>query len=274
MPAFAVDLVERLTELADQRPERDRPWVMRTYAGHSSASESNALYRRNLAKGQTGLSVAFDLPTQTGYDSDHPLAKGEVGKVGVAIDSLEDMLTLFDGIPLDALGEVQRRALHHLGAGHRLAVELAEGRPLTRPGLALYGLPPGSFGFIYLPALDELYVAEKGAGAFLNGKRIHVTGIDCHIGSQITELGPYLDTVERVLRVVAEGQEIVIPLKNADGSIDWSHEGVRDGGGRGLKNDVGVETGRVALVGDARERLAFHLLHRLDLGHFQQSPRL
>ncbi|MGQ0773441.1 MAG: protein meaA [Pseudonocardiales bacterium] len=80
--------------------ERDRPWVMRTYAGHSSASTSNALYRRNLAKGQTGLSVAFDLPTQTGYDPDHELARGEVGKVGVPISHLGDMRTLFDGIPM------------------------------------------------------------------------------------------------------------------------------------------------------------------------------
>ncbi|GDY32437.1 protein meaA [Gandjariella thermophila] len=80
--------------------ERDRPWVMRTYAGHSSAAASNALYRRNLAKGQTGLSVAFDLPTQTGYDPDHELAKGEVGKVGVPISHIGDMRQLFDGIPL------------------------------------------------------------------------------------------------------------------------------------------------------------------------------
>ena len=84
----------------DQRPERDRPWVMRTYAGHSSAAESNALYRRNLAKGQTGLSVAFDLPTQTGYDPDSALARGEVGKVGVPIPHLGDMRRLFDDIPL------------------------------------------------------------------------------------------------------------------------------------------------------------------------------
>ncbi|RJQ67003.1 protein meaA [Pseudonocardiaceae bacterium YIM PH 21723] len=81
--------------------DRDRPWVMRTYAGHSSAAASNALYRRNLAKGQTGLSVAFDLPTQTGYDPDDELAKGEVGKVGVPISHLGDMRQLFDGIPLD-----------------------------------------------------------------------------------------------------------------------------------------------------------------------------
>ena len=75
--------------------ERDRPWVMRTYAGHSNAKESNALYRRNLAKGQTGLSIAFDLPTQTGYDADSELAKGEVGKVGVPIAHLGDMRELF-----------------------------------------------------------------------------------------------------------------------------------------------------------------------------------
>src|ERR1700720_2885872 len=80
--------------------KRDPPWLIRTYAGHSTAAESNRLYRANLAKGQTGLSVAFDLPTQTGYDSDHPLAKGEVGKVGVPISHLGDMRALFDGIPL------------------------------------------------------------------------------------------------------------------------------------------------------------------------------
>jgi (2R)-ethylmalonyl-CoA mutase len=87
--------------MADHRlPERDRPWVMRTYAGHSDARRSNELYRRNLAKGQTGLSVAFDLPTQTGYDPDHVLARGEVGKVGVSIAHKGDMHALFDQIPL------------------------------------------------------------------------------------------------------------------------------------------------------------------------------
>src|SRR5437660_5046822 len=84
-------------------PERDRPWVMRTYAGHSTAKESNALYRKNLEKGQTGLSVAFDLPTQTGYDPDHELSRGEVGKVGVSIAHNGDMHTLLDGIPLDQM---------------------------------------------------------------------------------------------------------------------------------------------------------------------------
>jgi (2R)-ethylmalonyl-CoA mutase len=83
--------------------KRDQPWLMRTYSGHSSAKASNALYRTNLAKGQTGLSVAFDLPTQTGYDADSPLARGEVGKVGVPISSIEDMDQLFDQIPLDQM---------------------------------------------------------------------------------------------------------------------------------------------------------------------------
>ncbi|HEY0888387.1 MAG TPA: protein meaA [Nocardioides sp.] len=83
--------------------QKDRPWVMRTYAGHSTAEASNALYRTNLAKGQTGLSVAFDLPTQTGYDPDSPLAKGEVGKVGVPVPHLGEMRKLFDQIPLTGM---------------------------------------------------------------------------------------------------------------------------------------------------------------------------
>jgi ethylmalonyl-CoA mutase len=83
------------------RPAPDRPWLMRTYAGHSSARQSNTLFRRNLAKGQTGLSVAFDLPTQTGYDADHVLARGEVGRVGVPVGHLGDMRALFDGIALE-----------------------------------------------------------------------------------------------------------------------------------------------------------------------------
>src|SRR3989338_9628300 len=82
---------------------KEQPWLMRTYSGHSSARASNELYRTNLSRGQTGLSVAFDLPTQTGYDSDHPLALAEVGKVGVPISHIEDMETLFDQIPLDKM---------------------------------------------------------------------------------------------------------------------------------------------------------------------------
>ena len=89
--------------MSQDTAKRDRPWLMRTYSGHSSAKASNELYRTNLSKGQTGLSVAFDLPTQTGYDSDHPLARGEVGKVGVPIDHIGDMEALFDQIPLDQM---------------------------------------------------------------------------------------------------------------------------------------------------------------------------
>jgi (2R)-ethylmalonyl-CoA mutase len=88
---------------AGASPRRDQPWLIRTYSGYASAKESNALYRKNLARGQTGLSIAFDLPTQTGYDSDHVLSRGEVGKVGVPVCHLGDMRTLLDGIPLDQM---------------------------------------------------------------------------------------------------------------------------------------------------------------------------
>ena len=102
--------------------QKDRPWLFRTYSGHSSAAESNALYRSNLQKGQTGLSVAFDLPTQTGYDSDHPLARGEVGKVGVPISHLGDMETLFDQIPL---GEMNTSMTINAPAAWLLALYIA-----------------------------------------------------------------------------------------------------------------------------------------------------
>jgi (2R)-ethylmalonyl-CoA mutase len=92
-----------MTESAKTSPTKDKPWLFRTYAGHSTAAASNALYRANLIKGQTGLSVAFDLPTQTGYDSDHLLARGEVGKVGVPICHLGDMRALFQDIPLERM---------------------------------------------------------------------------------------------------------------------------------------------------------------------------
>ncbi|MHB8262535.1 MAG: protein meaA [Acidimicrobiales bacterium] len=92
-----------MTDYSWQLPERDKPWVMRTYSGHSSATASNELYRSNLAKGQTGLSIAFDLPTQTGYDPDAPEARGEVGKVGVPVAHLGHMNELMDSIPLDKM---------------------------------------------------------------------------------------------------------------------------------------------------------------------------
>jgi (2R)-ethylmalonyl-CoA mutase len=101
---------------------RDKPWIFRTYAGHSTATASNELYRKNLSKGQTGLSVAFDLPTQTGYDSDHPLAKGEVGKVGVPVSHIGDIRMLFDGIPL---GEMNTSMTINATAAWLLALYIA-----------------------------------------------------------------------------------------------------------------------------------------------------
>ncbi len=103
-------------------PQKDRPWLFRTYAGHSTASASNTLYRENLAKGQTGLSVAFDLPTQTGYDSDHILARGEVGKVGVPISHLGDMRRLFQDIPL---GQMNTSMTINATAAWQLALYIA-----------------------------------------------------------------------------------------------------------------------------------------------------
>src|ERR1700690_640733 len=117
-----------------QAPRRDKPWIFRTYAGHSTAADSNELYRKNLGKGQTGLSVAFDLPTQTGYDSDHALAKGEVGKVGVPISHIGDMRMLFDGIPL---GEMNTSMTINATAAWLLAlyVALADERGVARTAL-------------------------------------------------------------------------------------------------------------------------------------------
>src|SRR4051794_4964466 len=113
--------------------ERDRPWLIRTYSGHSSARASNELYRNNLAKGQTGLSVAFDLPTQTGYDPDAPKALGEVGKVGVPVPHLGEMRTLFEGIPLDEMNTsmtINAAAMWLLGMFLALADE--EGLPYEK----------------------------------------------------------------------------------------------------------------------------------------------
>src|SRR3546814_17292443 len=92
-----------MSNSAENPVTKDRPWVMRTYAGHSTAEASNELYRNNLSKGQTGLSVAFDLPTQTGYDPESPLARGEVGKVGVPAPNMGEMRKLIKDIPLTAM---------------------------------------------------------------------------------------------------------------------------------------------------------------------------
>ena len=121
-------------------PRRDKPWMFRTYAGHSTARESNLLYRSNLAKGQTGLSIAFDLPTQTGYDSDHPLARGEVGKVGVPISHLGDMRTLFEGIPL---GEMNTSMTINATAVWLMALYIAAAEEQGVPRAKLRVVPLG-----------------------------------------------------------------------------------------------------------------------------------
>src|SRR5919107_5252458 len=143
------------------RPEREQPWLFRTYSGHSSAAASNALYRKNLAKGQTGLSVAFDLPTQTGYDSDHVLARGEVGKVGVPISHLGDMRTLFADIPL---GEMNTSMTINATAPWLLALYIAVADEQGAPRAKLQGttqndlikeyLSRGTYVFPPKPSLD------------------------------------------------------------------------------------------------------------------------
>ncbi|MBJ21436.1 MAG: protein meaA [bacterium] len=134
--------------------ERDRAWMFRTYSGHSSAKASNALYRSNLAKGQTGLSVAFDLPTQTGYDSDHPLARGEVGKVGVPICHIDDMEALFEEIPLDRMNTsmtINATAAWllslYVAAAERQGTEAAALRGTTQNDIIKEYLSRGTFVF-------------------------------------------------------------------------------------------------------------------------------
>ena len=117
-------------------PERDRPWMMRTYSGHSTAAASNELYRTNLTKGQTGLSVAFDLPTQTGYDPDSDMARGEVGKVGVPVAHLGHMRTLLDGIPP---GEMNTSMTINATASWLLALYVANAEEQGVPAAALRG---------------------------------------------------------------------------------------------------------------------------------------
>jgi (2R)-ethylmalonyl-CoA mutase len=122
--------------MTDPSSKADKPWLFRTYAGHSTATASNALYRNNMSKGQTGLSIAFDLPTQTGYDADHPLARGEVGKVGVPVSHIGDMRALFDGIPL---GEMNTSMTINATAPWLLALYIAIADEQGVPRTALTG---------------------------------------------------------------------------------------------------------------------------------------
>lgn len=147
--------------MSDHRlPERDRPWVMRTYAGHSDARRSNELYRSNLEKGQTGLSVAFDLPTQTGYDPDHILSRGEVGKVGVSVAHLGDMETLMDQIPLGTMNTsmtINAVAAWMLGlyvaAAEETGVDRAELKGTTQNDIIKEYLSRGTYAFPPEPSM-------------------------------------------------------------------------------------------------------------------------
>jgi (2R)-ethylmalonyl-CoA mutase len=141
-------------------PERDRPWVMRTYAGHSDARRSNELYRSNLEKGQTGLSVAFDLPTQTGYDPDHILSRGEVGKVGVSVAHLGDMETLMDQIPLGTMNTsmtINAVAAWMLGlyvaAAEETGVDRSELKGTTQNDIIKEYLSRGTYAFPPEPSM-------------------------------------------------------------------------------------------------------------------------
>ena len=122
--------------------DKDKPWVMRTYSGHSTAEASNTLYRTNLAKGQTGLSVAFDLPTQTGYDPDSPLARGEVGKVGVPVPHLGEMRKLFADIPLTEMNTSMTINAVAMWMLAMYQVTAEQRTPTCRPKTS----PPGSPG--------------------------------------------------------------------------------------------------------------------------------
>jgi (2R)-ethylmalonyl-CoA mutase len=147
--------------MSDHRlPESDRPWVMRTYAGHSDARRSNELYRSNLAKGQTGLSIAFDLPTQTGYDPDHALSRGEVGKVGVSVANLGDMETLLDQIPLDNMNTsmtINAVAAWMLGlyvaAAENTGVDRAQLKGTTQNDIIKEYLSRGTYAFPPEPSM-------------------------------------------------------------------------------------------------------------------------
>jgi len=139
----------------------DRPWIFRTYSGHSNARASNALYRQNLSKGQTGLSIAFDLPTQTGYDADHPLAAGEVGKVGVPIGSIADMEQLFEGIPLDRMNTsmtINATAAWllalYVAVAERHGVKRGELQGTTQNDIVKEYLSRGTYVFPPRPSLD------------------------------------------------------------------------------------------------------------------------
>src|ERR1043166_8361484 len=196
----------------------DKPWIFRTYAGHSTARESNALYRKNLAKGQTGLSVAFDLPTQTGYDSDHPLAKGEVGKVGVAISHLGDLRALFADIPL---GQMNTSMTINATAAWLLALYVAVADEQGTPRTALTGtiqndiikeyLSRGTYVFPPAPSLrliKDTIVFAYGAMPKWNPTNVCSYHLQEAGATPVQELAFALATAQAVLDAVKASGEV------------------------------------------------------------------
>ncbi|MER5702670.1 protein meaA [Micromonospora sp. NPDC002296] len=199
-------------------PERERPWVMRTYAGHSSAAASNALFRRNLSKGQTGLSIAFDLPTQTGYDPDHELAAGEVGRVGVPVAHLGDMRALFDGIPLAEMNTsmtINAPAMWLLAlygaVGAEQGVELARCAGTTQNDIIKEYLSRGTY--IFPPAASLRLTADVIAYALREMPRWNPVNIcSYHLqeagATPVQEVGFALATAVAVLDAVRDAGQV------------------------------------------------------------------
>jgi ethylmalonyl-CoA mutase len=190
--------------------DRDRPWLMRTYSGHSSAKASNELYRSNLAKGQTGLSVAFDLPTQTGYDADHVLARGEVGKVGVPICSIDDMRTLFDGIPL---GDMNTSMTINATAAWLLALYVAAAEEQGADPAALQGTTQNDIVKEYL---------SRGTYVFPPGPSMRLTSdVIVHTVREIPKWNPINICSYHLQEVGATPvQEVAYAMANATAVLD------------------------------------------------------
>ncbi|MEU4714768.1 protein meaA [Micromonospora purpureochromogenes] len=204
--------------LPGRLPERDRPWVMRTYAGHSSAAATNALFRRNLAKGQTGLSVAFDLPTQTGYDPDHELASGEVGRVGVPVAHLGDMRALFEGIPLAEMNTsmtINAPAMWMLAlygtVGQEQGAELSRCAGTTQNDIIKEYLSRGTY--IFPPAASLRLTADVIAYTLREMPRWNPTNIcSYHLqeagATPVQEVGFALATAVAVLDAVRDSGQV------------------------------------------------------------------
>ena len=216
--------------------QRDRPWMMRTYSGHSSAKASNELYRGNLAKGQTGLSVAFDLPTQTGYDADHVLARGEVGKVGVPVNSIDDMRALFDGIPL---GEMNTSMTINATAAWLLSLYIAVAEEQGLDHLTLAGTTQNDIIKEYLSR--GTYVFPPGPSMRLIADMIAYTVREIPKWNPVNVCSYHLQEVG-----ATPVQEVAYALANAIAILDE----VRDSG-QVAPEDFGQVVGRISFFCNA-----------------------